>query len=466
MLLFSSLLAQAPDTLWTRTYGGDGRDIAYSLYPIEGKNYIVTGYTTSFGAVGRDVYLLKLDQDGNEIWTSFDGGDGYEEGYSVIEAPDSGIFVVGYTESFGAGCSDVCIMRFHSHGGLHWLKTYGGYPFDYAHKIIPTVDNAYIIVGNSGSFDQDWWQDVWILKINENGDTLWTKNYGGIFDDYGMDIVQTTDSGYIIVGRTDSFGNGNGDVYLIKVDSAGDTLWTKVLHIGETSIGRSILQTRDNGYIITGSVNNFGPGGANLCLIKTNDEGDILWTKKYGGPDDDCGYSIKETNDGGFIIGGCYFIEGENSQFYLVRTDSTGDTLWTKTVGGNDCDRGFSLQIDGDGGYLLAGETYSFGPGYVGVYLVKLAENAGVSEWLEQKKGIDEIRFNYHPNPFTTVMRIELLTSSKNQRANLDIYDASGRLVKSIKLETSTFELGTDLTPGIYFLKLNGKPVGKVVKVM
>jgi hypothetical protein len=153
------------------------------------------------------------------------------------------------------------------------------------------------------------------------------KTYGGSLNDLGYFVRQTSDEGYIITGATYSFGSGSDDVYLIKTDSLGDTLWTRTYGDTSEDRGYAVQVTQDKGYIIAGRTSSFGAGSYDVYLIKTDSLGGILWTKTYGFSSGDVGYSVQETRDGGFIVAGCTRCFSNSSDLYLIKTDSLGDTL-------------------------------------------------------------------------------------------------------------------------------------------
>jgi hypothetical protein len=219
--------------------------------------------------------------------------------------------------------------------------------------------------------------DIWLLKTDANGDTLWTKIYGGTNDDDSYEIQLTTDGGFIITGWTESFGAGDADVWLLKIDSLGDTLWTKTYGGTQKDVGASIKQTPDGGYIVTGLTFSFGAGLQDVYLIKTDSLGDTLWTRTYGGADRDAATSVQLTSDKGYILAGGTRSYANISSYdaYLIKTDSLGDTLWTKTYG-NDGHTDFfeSVKQTFDNGYIMTGFTTSYGDAGE-LYLVRTDEN-------------------------------------------------------------------------------------------
>jgi hypothetical protein len=262
---------QAPDTLWTRTYGGLYPDEGWSVQQTADGGYIIAGETESFGAGDYDIYLIKTDSLGDTLWTKTYGGMDNDRSWSVQQTSDSGYIVVGMTASFGTDFEYVYVIKTNSLGDTVWTKTYGGGFFDFGYSVEQTNDDGYIIGGSTSSFGAGWY-DVYLIKTDALGDTNWTNTYGGADGDIGLQLATTTDGGYIITGYTLSFGAGNGDVYLIKTDSIGDTMWTTTYGGTDDDYGYSVWQTSDSGYIIAGMTRSFGAGGSDIYLIKTEPE--------------------------------------------------------------------------------------------------------------------------------------------------------------------------------------------------
>ena len=262
-----------------------------------------------------------------------------------------------------------------------WTKTFGGSRNDGGSSVQQTSDGGYIITGSTSSYGAGS-ADVWLIKTDASGDTIWTKIFGGSDSNYGYSVQQTSDGGYIITGVTYSYDAGRGDVWLIKTDAIGDTIWTKTFGGSDSDYGNSVQQTSDGGYIITGYTYYYGAGSGDVWLstdvwlIKTDASGDTIWTKTFGGSGTDKGNSVQQTSDGGYIItGSTYSYSARDKDIWLIKTDAIGDTIWTKTFGGSERDFGNSVQQTSDGGYIITGSTgytSSYGGNY-DVWLVKVA---------------------------------------------------------------------------------------------
>jgi hypothetical protein len=446
---------------WWRTYGGTYDDWGYSVQQTADGGYIVTGQTTFFGA--DDVYLVKINAQGDTLWTRTYGGiGGRDVGKSVQQTSDGGYVITGHTTSFGhTGDFDVYLIKTDSSGDTLWTRAFGEARYDdEGNSVQQTTDGGYIVAGYNRSFGNHF-RDFWLLKSDAQGDTLWTKSYGGPAWDVANSVQQTADGGYIVTGLTYSFGAGYNDFYLVRTDSSGDTLWTRTYGGRYRDEANFVQQTTDGGYIIAGRTYSFGTGTpdyANVYLIKTDSSGDTLWTRTYGGSRDDAGFSAQQTVDGGYIVTGWTYSFGpgtpDSDNVYLIKTDSSGDTLWTATYGGTRHDDAYSVQQTADSGYIIAGRTFSFGAGYHSdVYVIKTDGNGyvGIEEPLTRHPARPS-RCLVQPSPFTSFARVP-----GHETEFFALSDITGRQVAICKGD----RVGEGLRPGVYFMSPVGLKTGK-----
>ncbi len=462
---------------WTRTFGGSGIDDGYSVQQTSDGGFIIAGRTTSYGSGYYDVYLIKTDSIGDTLWTKTFGGSGFDTGYSIRQTSDNGYILAGFTESYGLGSADVYLIKTNAMGDTVWTRTFGGSGFDVGYYVQQTSDNGYIIIGYNGSYGPVGF-NVYLIKTDSIGDTLWTRAVQGSI---GYCIQQTSDGGYIITGENDS------DVYIVKTDSLGNSLWAKTYGDSEYDCGRSVQQTTDNGYIITGLTR--PPGGyeseSSVYLIKTNALGGTLWTKKIGQVDgSSAGESVQQTNDGGYIITGSTYPYGITGSWgvYLIKTDSAGDTIWTRTFGGHSGDKGNSVHQTTDGGYIITGTIYQEGD--PNIYLIKTDDNGNIMGLNEGGKGVQEIPkyftlYQNYPNPFNSSTMICYELKKKAQDVELMIFSISGKAVRTLVRENQTTgsyevmwdgkdEKGNVVVSGVYLyqLKLRGDALRKTKKMV
>jgi type IX secretion system substrate protein len=297
------------DTLWTKIGTGGG-----AVQQTTDGGYICLGGT-----------LSKRDNNGNLLWSkTYSSASYYSYGAgSVQQTTDGGYILAGVAQStVSNNTADVALFKTDSSGNWLWSKTYGGANGDVSYSVQQTTDGGYIIAGSTSSFGAGQ-SDVYLIKTDTIGNLVWSKTFGGTGEDVAYCVQQTTDGGYIIAGGTFPF------VYLIKTDANGDSLWTKAMG-NPTSYGaRCVQQTTDGGYIITGDgYIGIGPTGSHQAiLIKTDANGDLLWIKAFGGTMHELGFAVKQTADGGYIItGSAVAFAIPFPKVYLIKTDSMGNS--------------------------------------------------------------------------------------------------------------------------------------------
>ncbi|MCX6600255.1 MAG: hypothetical protein NT025_01675, partial [bacterium] len=215
------------------------------------------------------------------------------------------------------------------------------------------------------------------VALAQPPDSLWSRTYGGDGDEWCHSVQQTVDGEYILAGWTSSFGAGSEDFWLVKTDANGDSLWSRTYGGNDLERCYSVQQTRDGGYILAGLTESFGGGGDDFWLVKTDGNGDSLWSRTFGASNNDACFSVQQTADGGYILGGCTVTLGGDGYSALVKTDSSGNSQWSRIYGGSGWN---SVQQTADGGYVLGGSVVSFGQLYEDFALVK-TDSSGGSLW-------------------------------------------------------------------------------------
>ena len=263
------------------------------------------------------------------------------------------------------------LLILNSSAQADWEKTFGGTEDDGGSSMQQTKDGGYIIAGRTNSFGAGG-DDVYLVKTDADGNQQWQKTFGGAEDDGGSSVQQTKDGGYVIAGRTNSFGTGGWDFYLVRTDALGNQQWTKTFGGTKDEIAYSAQQTTDGGYVIAGYTDSFGAGGRDVYLIKTDALGNQQWEKTFGGAYGDYGYSVRQTKDGGYIIAGQTSSFTGGWDIYVIKTDAMGIKMWEKAFGGASSEGGGRVQETIDGGYIITGEKEPSVPRQYDVYLIKI----------------------------------------------------------------------------------------------
>ncbi|TGV01969.1 hypothetical protein [Flavivirga rizhaonensis] len=389
---------------FVNTIGGTKNESAQSITKTSDGGYIILGYVqSSDGDVSNklnesfDYWLLKYDQNNTLQWQKIYGGSDDDRGRDIIQTSDGGFAILGYSKSNDGdvtennGFNDFWISKLDASGSISWEKSFGFSGADNGTSMIQTNDGGYLLTGvldvsasngegNSKSFSSKRHAggDYWAIKLNASGEKQWSKFYGGTFTDTPYDVIQTEDSGYIIVGSSDSDdvdikGNkGSYDFWIIKISDTGNLIWEKSFGGSQTDEARAIVKSSDGNYIIVGDTRSedfdisSNKGAADLWVIKISTTGNLIWEKTFGGSNFDVGRSISKTQDNGFIISGSSRssngdLSNNNGQndAWIVKIDDQGNLKWQKTVGGSDIDFAFDAVEINNGSIIVVGESNS-----------------------------------------------------------------------------------------------------------
>ncbi|MGA2669054.1 MAG: T9SS type A sorting domain-containing protein [Ignavibacteria bacterium] len=378
LLISSKLIPCFSQTQFQIAVGGTNYDCATCIINTSDGGYAVAGWTYSFGAGGADFYIVKISDNGIVQWKKTIGGTLDEQAFSIIQTIDGGYVVAGFTKTFGAGLEDMYIVKITSTGSVQWSKTVGGSGNDRAYSVINTSDGGYVLAGYTTSFGAGY-SDLYIVKLDGIGTLQWSRTVGGNGYDYAYSIVQTIDSNYVVAGASSSYTYMHDpDVIVTKLNSNGNLLWCRTVGVSGFGDGaNAIIQSTDGGYVIAGGTDAFSAGSTAMYIIKFNEAGTLQWSTTVGGPNDQGANSIIQTIDGGYIVTGFSSSFGAgNLDIFIVKLYSNGTLQWGKTVGGVNEDQAYSVTKCANTGYAVAGTTKSFGIGnYNDMFIVTFDTN-------------------------------------------------------------------------------------------
>ncbi|HSV50317.1 MAG TPA: collagen-like protein [Candidatus Acidoferrales bacterium] len=416
---------------WNQTYhlGNDG-DYGNSVVQASDDGFVITGYTYD-GDSNSDTILLKTDASGALQWNGTYGTTDDDEGRAISLAPDGGYTVIGYTSSQTSGLYSLYLVRVFDNGTLDWTQTYSGQGSDYAYSVINTKDSGFAIAGYTIS-PLTSYSNVYLVKTSNNGVLEWSKTYAIGDSSRGLSVIQTSDGGFAIAGRSDnamlilktdvngtlqwsqvfakgysSYGytlvqtsdgglavagftnaaSSSSDVYLVKTYANGTQQWNQTYGTSNYETCYSMVATTDGGFALTGGIGNSTSGQEDVLLLKVNASGTLMWSKSYDTESDDYGYSVAATADGGFAVAGTiYNIATYSSDAFLLKTTADGTLQWTKTYGGSNYEYGYSVIATGDGGYAIGGYVEALSTSGYDLMLIKTDIN-GTTEWTQTYGG-------------------------------------------------------------------------------
>lgn len=368
----SGPLAQSTGPLWTKTYGEGGIAHAYSICPTPDGGYAMAGKFQDSDDDSWDVYLVRTDANGDTVWTRSFGGPGDEIARSVIHTSDGGFVIAGKTQSLGDRDWNIYLLKTDAKGAKEWVSTYGETEMDFAKSVIQTSDGGYAMVGGTMGTDGETY-DAYLVRTDPEGKQMWARAYGGDDGDFATSIAEVEGGGFIIGGATESFGKGVVDVYLIRTDGDGEVIWAETFGGEDWDVAWDVRQTSDGGFIAAGETKSFTEYGMDVYLVRTDSDGNSLWARNYGGDGRQTAQAVWEASEGDFVVGGyTYTYEEWGQDIYIASVDPDGEVLWVKTYGGPGKDIAHSIMQALDGACVIVGETASLGPGKSDACMIKV----------------------------------------------------------------------------------------------
>jgi len=481
-LFFSfSLFSQTPAVEWQKTLGGSAVEEGKVIRQTTDGGYIIGAnswsndgdVTENLGF--QDIWIVKTDASGDIEWQRSIGGSSSETIYAIQQTTDGGYIVGGETISNDGdvsgnhGSRDYWVVKLDHEGNIEWQKCLGGSSDETAMSVKQTTDGGYIVTGytysNDGDVSGNYGDfDYWLVKLDPVGNMEWQKTYGGSNGDFAYSIQQTADGGYVMAGYTISEdgdvsnNHGEGDAWVVKVDSSGNMEWEKSFGGSGSEEATYIQQTADNGYILAGGTTTQNDGDVSgyhgikdYWVVKLDETGNMEWQKCLGGSGYDSASSIQQAIDGGYIVTGTTEstdgdVSGNGQGFsiaWTVKLDASGAIAWQKCVGGGGTGAN-DIQQTTDGGFIFIGwQILSVFD--TDVWVIKLeAEILGTTEF--------ENQIALYPNPTTGIVNIQ----TKEKINSVSVYNAAGQKVEfnSLNKENTSIDISS-LSGGIYFIELN-----------
>ena len=368
LFLSPSLLSQPIS--FKKTFGGSQSDYCFGVTPISDSGYVLVGNSYSFSQGFDDAYIVKVNAIGKTLWTTSVGWSGNEDARAIVELSNNVLLAIGTTSSKGKGSKDILGVWLNQYGDTLWTRTYGKKNADVGFDVIKSAENCLITGVTRDPVSEK--SDIYFININENGDTIFTKTYGGKENETGFGSLVTQQGDYMIVGTSSTSSRGDNDIYIVRVDENGNKIWEKNYGTLNADRAVSIVQFNDSIFYLTGAIRYNGEPDYDLFVMRINGIGDSLWLKSYGDTLFDEGNNISVSKDGNLLVMGTTQSYGAgNKDMIVLKISPEGELLNQQTYGGAGSDEAITGFQTSDGGILLAGYTSSYGEGGADMFLVK-----------------------------------------------------------------------------------------------
>lgn len=446
------------------TFGGNNNDNAEEIQATSDGGYVVIGSTSSNSWGNTDAYLLKVDSSCGYQWSQALGGGNNDWGYSIKQTFDKGYIIAASSNSYGNGGYDAVLMKRDSMGNYEWTKVYGGIDWDFAYSVVQTYDSGYVFCGETYN-NTNGFSDVYIVKTNSVGDTLWTRTYGGSLIDKGNCVIETSDSNIVVAGIRNTISDST-QAYMIKLSAYGNLIWDSAYGGSGYDDFKGLIQTNDNNYVATGTTTSTSVGDdKDYYVLKADGNGLKIWEQTYAATGHEEGYDVLELANGNlFIIG---YTEatgggGKDSKLFLL----TPGGFWggqNSSFGGSLDEVTKSITFGADGSMKMAGYTNGYGNGLEDVLIIDVDTVVPNHQFtvdtitdgipLNTEKLSDNLEVLLYPNPTSTYLNVRF--SQNISLFKIEIYDIYGRKVKELTVNQQQNIIDLESLPsGLYTITL------------
>ncbi|SHF73639.1 Por secretion system C-terminal sorting domain-containing protein [Mariniphaga anaerophila] len=440
--------------------GSTEEDIANSIVQYENSFYIL-GTSRKNSKSATDYFVIVLDENGRLVKEYLFGGVHGDIGKDII-VDESGIYLLGKTWDGGYPNNDMFLHKLDFDLNLKWSKFYGGQNNDLGHKFITTKNNGFAMIGFSTGVDLTG--DVYFVIADKQGELLWENHMGDKYVDHGFDVIENELGEFIIAGTMGGFynptstdyHNPDADIYIIKTDAEGQVIWKKTYGGEKHDWAKSIIHAPGGGYYICGSTQSEGAGNFDMFLMKIDDDGNQLWFKTFGGNNFEYGESVQLSTDNTlFLLGtSASYSDNKKPDHFLVKTDLDGEVIWENTYGGEGSDYSSSMVCTDDSGCVFTGWTDKGAYGRKDIVLYKITKEGDAKTFSENIPLDRETLVYVYPNPARQTINVEV-TSDNNNPLSFSLFDPLGRVVMQKQIEANeknTIQVRKE--SGLYFYKI------------
>ena len=347
--------------VWEKTYGGDDGDIAQGITALENGESALVATCKSFGAKRTDICVLRMNTKGEMVWRILLGGDKKDDAKAIIRTEDGNLMVLGTTKSFAKNYDrDLYVAKISLEGKVLWEESFGGKRDEFAGGIAATDDGGVLVVGDSNSYGNGY-KDVYIAKLDKNGKMLSSYIMGGEKEDSAQALTRTKDGNMVLVGYRETERSGDTDFFVLKLDQNGKKIWAKTYGEDQSDRLNSVVATEDGGIVATGATRSYRSDQTDMSVMKLDTEGNIVWHKIYGFKYYEYGNALTNLPDGGVMIaGGTSTLGKGDHSVYLIALDNAGKLIWSHVYGDRGKDAAHAIARMDDGSIIAVGGSDSF----------------------------------------------------------------------------------------------------------
>lgn len=460
IFLLLSYCSQAQS--FRRIIGNGNATYARDIIQLSDTNYLITGCSSGYGNYTANAFLMKVDRNGNFLWSKTYGGGNADWAMELIENPDGSITFAGYTNSIGNGGYDIWLVNTDANGNLNWEKTFGGSDWDFAHSIRHSNDGGYLITGKTYSYGNGG-TDAFILKCNASGDSLWMQTYGGLSNDEGMDIVQSNSGSIYVTGSTQSPPANGTDAWFFKTDANGNLSWEKNYGGNGTDVAEALVISTvyANKIILGANTDSLSAQGTQQWCIETDTNGNVYCTMDFGGNLAESTHDIAERHTGITLPVGATYSYGTGGGDFIVYYNSNCSWAGGESLGGSEREEAFAITTTLDSGYIMVGESVS-GPGLMNIFLVKFGNNLALpppaTTYFDinaiDEKNESSVAIEIFPNPSQGILNLRLNDNSESLE-RIELIDLSGRTISTFSCQENSTQWDiSQYASGMYLLRV------------
>jgi hypothetical protein len=456
LVAFIGAYAQPPKKFYCR-YGGNGYDEGNDVKQTLDGGYIITGSTSSIGQGNTDMYLLKLDSMGQVTFQKTFGGVSNEIGKSIVQLADSSYVMAGYTSSSGVGGYDVFLVKADKAGNLIWQKTIGGADWDFANSMDTTADGGFIIAGTTYSYGKGN-ADGFVIKTDANGDTTWTKTFGGLKDDEFKSVIQTSDGNYALTGYTKSFNDSLGDGWIIRIDQNGIATYTTSVGGLYSDVLNDVVELTNTNLYYVGSNKSYKNGINTVNWRYSINSSNGLVLDDYIGNTNTERYNSSAVGLNGTVISVGYnnFVGASSDANIHVYTPNLGYISYFP-FGIENTDELFSISRTKDKGFVSVGSCFGNTSLLKDILFVKTDSlgQYGTSIIGIEEKEQTKIILGIYPNPTSDYINLKISNYKNYKNIHYQIIDLNGRVILSNTINEMIKTIETSsLSDGLYLLQI------------